>query len=108
VTAPIRMAARASQNHVVTQSLLIRRPHELHDRNRFGRVHRPPVPVIRRDEGKTPSRPGRISPDAARIFAEIDAHVLQVAKSSPAGADVRELAYAIHNLITGIEKLHER
>lgn len=49
----------------------------------------------------------RIPPDAARILAEVDNHVRAVAGRTEPGSDANVLAYAIHNLITGIKRLHE-
>ena len=54
----------------------------------------------------TPDSPRRIPPDAAQILADIDAHVEGIAIRNPAGSDLNELAFAIHNLITAIERLH--
>ena len=56
----------------------------------------------------TPSVTGSISPNVASQLATIDAHAEAVAASTPAGSDLNELAYAIHNLINCIRESTER
>ena len=47
----------------------------------------------------------RVSRDVARALAEIDRQVRKVALDKQARSDVNVLAYAIHNLISVVEKL---
>jgi hypothetical protein len=52
-----------------------------------------------------PTSSGRITPNVARQLADIDAHVEAIAVASPAGSEMNELAYAIHNLINCIREI---
>lgn len=50
--------------------------------------------------------PRRVPSDIARQLADIDAHVQQIA-TNQADSELSVLAYAIHNLITVMKRLHE-
>ena len=47
----------------------------------------------------------RVTRDVSRALVEIDGQVRKVALDHQAGSDVNVLAYAIHNLISVVEKL---